>query len=75
MKKCHLRSQGDINKLWSGFHNDKIKLTHNFLVDFSLKWPEKVEFSIPVIIENCAWGQNVSKMANFQNDTIFPHRS
>ena len=43
----------------SGFQNDKIKLTHDFLVDFSLKWPEKVEFSISVIIENCAWGKSV----------------
>ena len=29
------------------------------MVDFSLKWPEKVEFSISVIIENCAWGKSV----------------
>ena len=35
-----------------------MKLTHGFLVDFSLKWPEKVEFSISVIIENCAWGKS-----------------
>ena len=42
-----------IHKLWSEFQNDKIKLTQNFLVDFSLKWPEKVEFSISVIIEKC----------------------
>ena len=44
------------DKLWytlySGFQNDKIKLMHDFMVDFSLKWPEKVEFSISVIIEN-----------------------
>ena len=31
---------------------------HDFLVDFSLKWTGKVEFSISVIIENCAWGKS-----------------
>ena len=45
-------------KQQSGFQNDKIKLTHDFLLDFSLKWPDKVEFSISVIIENCAWGKS-----------------
>ena len=73
-------------KGWSGFQNDKIRLTRDFLVDVSLKWPEKVEFSISVIIENCAWdksGKNskyniykiVSKRDNFINDIIFPHIS
>ena len=42
----------------SGFQNDKMKLTHDFLVDFSLKCPEKVEFSVSVIIENCTWGKS-----------------
>ena len=45
-----------MNEYQSGFQNDKIKLTHDFLVDFSLKWPEKVEFSISVILDNFAWG-------------------
>ena len=50
----------------SGFQNNKIKLTHDFLVDFSLKWPEKVEFSISVIIENCAWGKS-GKNSKYKN--------
>ena len=33
-------------------------MTHDFLVDFCLKWSGKVEFSIKVIIENCAWGKS-----------------
>ena len=33
----------------SGFQNDKTKLKHDFLMDFSLKWPEKDQFSISVI--------------------------
>ena len=31
--------------------------THNFLVEFSLKWPEKVEVSISAIFENYTWGK------------------
>ena len=30
-----------------------MKLMHDFLVDFSLKWPEKVQLSISDIIEIC----------------------
>ena len=33
----------------SGFQNDTIKLTHDSLVDFSLKWSEKVFHIIWVI--------------------------
>ena len=45
----------------SGFQNDQIKLMHDFLVDFSLKLSEKVEFFISVIIENWAWDKSGKK--------------
>ena len=40
----------------SGFRNDKIELTEDFQVDFPLNRPEKIQFSLPVIIENCVHG-------------------
>ena len=47
----------------NGFQNDKIKLMHDFLVDFSLKRPEKVESSISVtysrVLNNRGVGINV----------------
>ena len=53
-----------------------IKLTHDFLVDFSLKWPEKVKFSISVIMENCAWGKSGKNLKleiqNLLNNKVYP---
>ena len=41
---------------------------HDFLVDFSKKWPEKVLFSI---IENCAWEKCGKKLKIQENWVIF----
>ena len=32
--------KNQVRRYQSGFQNDKIKLTHDFQVDFSLKWSE-----------------------------------
>ena len=57
--------------------NIRVDSTHDFLVDFSLEWSEKVEFSHN---RKLCMGQKWQKLQiqdllNFQNDTIFPHRS
>ena len=45
------------SKHQSGFQNEKMKLTHDFRVEFSKKWPEKIKFFNTAITENCAWGK------------------